>query len=517
MYSMQNQFIKFSIGLLAILVHSGIVYAKPVGGSRPNIIFILADDMGYGCVSANNPQTPIKTPAIDRLAKEGMSFTDAHSDTSVCTPTRYGLLTGRYSWRSGLKSGVTWAFFPSLIEPERVTVAEMLRDAGYETGMVGKWHLGIDFTNKDGQTIAEEMNLGQSHFVNCADFSAVNLQYDWNRLDFTQPIKGGPTDHGFDYYFGDDLPNMPPYVFYRNDRLEGIPSVPKPKEMFGLPGPMVPGWKLSEVTPALVADAERYIEEKARQAKPFFLYFSLNSPHTPIVPSPAFAGKSGINLFADWIMETDAAVGAVLDSLDEQGIADNTIVIFSTDNGTSYSDPMAKELRTKLDHQFRGTKRSLYEGGHRVPYFVRWPGVTPAGSSCDETIGLNDFMATIAPIAGVEMDPSMGPDSHNIGELLLGGKRKASPAVIHHDFNGGYAIRKGDWKLIFILDRKRKTFRRELYNLDSDIMESNNVIKDSPEIANELDQLFQRIVKEGRSTPGPRQSNFEDPAWILPF
>jgi len=351
---------------------NGIGKAKPpvVSSSKPNIIFILADDMGYGCVAANNPKNPIQTPALDRLAAEGMNFTDAHSDTSVCTPTRYGLLTGRYSWRSGLKGGVTWGFFPSLIEPEIVTAPEMLRSAGYDTGMIGKWHLGIDFTNKDGQTIAEEMGLDQSLFVHCSNAAAVNLNYDWRKLDFTQPIKGGPTDHGFDYYFGDEIPNMPPYVFYRDDKLLGIPSVPKPKEMFGIAGPMVPGWTLEAVMPAMVEDVEKYIEAHSAtstssgQEKPFFLYFSLNSPHTPVAPSDEFLGKSGINKYADWIVQTDAAVGTVLDALDKHGIADNTLVIFSTDNGTAYSEPGAKALRDVLDHQYRGSKRSLYEGGH---------------------------------------------------------------------------------------------------------------------------------------------------------
>ncbi|MFC1764372.1 sulfatase-like hydrolase/transferase, partial [Planctomycetota bacterium] len=264
-----------NIGLVAVVLC--LAYTAKAA-SKPNIIFILADDMGYGSVAANNSKSKIPTPALDRLVDEGMNFTNAHTDTSVCTPTRYGLLTGRYSWRSGLKSGVTWAFFPSLIEPERITVAEMLRDAGYDTGMVGKWHLGLDFTNKQGQTIAEEMNLDQSHFIHCADFQAVNLKYDWNKLDLTQPIKGGPVDHGFSYYFGDDIPNMPPYVFYRNNKLEGLPSVPKPGEMFGLPGPMVSDWTLEAVMPALVADAEQYIAAKAKGRKPFFLYFSLTSP-----------------------------------------------------------------------------------------------------------------------------------------------------------------------------------------------------------------------------------------------
>ncbi len=485
---------------------------------RPNIVFILGDDMGYGSVQANNEKCTIPTPHLNRLVEEGMNFTDAHSDTSVCTPTRYGLLTGRYSWRSGLKSGVTWAFFPSLIEPEIVTVAEVLRDAGYDTGMVGKWHLGLDFTNKDGQTIAEEMNLDQHLFVNCGDFSAVNLKYNWKKLDFTKPVKGGPVDHGFDYYFGDDIPNMPPYVFYKNNQIVEQPTVPKPADMFGLPGPMVPGWTLEAVMPALTQDAQRYIAEKAKGEKPFFLYFSLNSPHTPIAPSDEFKGRSGLNTYADWIMQTDAAVGAVLQSLDEQGIADNTLVIFSTDNGSTGKElNELKKMGCDLVHQFRGQKRSLYEGGHRVPYIVRWPKQTPKGSSCDATICLNDFMATAAEIAGVQLDENAGPDSHNILPLYQGKNRAEDPAVIHHDFDGGYAIRRGDWKLIFLYNRKTKTFTRELYNVKEDIKETRDLVSQHPEVVTELSRLFEAQVKNGRSTPGPQQKNLEDPDWMLPF
>jgi arylsulfatase A-like enzyme len=505
------------IGLGLLVLCSAALNLSGQPETRPNIVFILADDMGYGSVAANNPKNKIPTPSLDRLVDEGMNFTDAHTDTSVCTPTRYGLMTGRYSWRSGLKSGVTWGFFPSLIEPDRTTVADVLRMGGYTTGMIGKWHLGLDFTNKQGQTIAEELNLDQGLFVNCGDFRKVNLHYNWKKLDFTKPVKGGPVDHGFDTYFGDDIPNMPPYVFYRDNMLEGMPSVPKPDDMFGLAGPMVPGWTLEAVMPAFVEEVQRYIAAHAKDEAPFFLYFALNSPHTPIAPSDDFRGKSGINEYADWLMETDAAVGALLDALDENEIADDTLVIFATDNGTSYSEASAKELKSMLDHQFRGVKRSLYEGGHRVPYIVRWPGVTPAGSTCADTICLNDFMATAAAIAGVELEDDMGPDSHNILELYKGGTRDEHPPIIHHDFDGGYAIRDGDWKLIFHYNRKTQTFTRALYNLRDDIQETNDVIDQHPEIVANLEQIFESQVRAGRSTPGPRQANFEHPDWMLPF
>lgn len=484
---------------------------------RPNIIFILADDMGYGSVKANNPKCPIETPHLDRLVGEGMNFTDAHTDTSVCTPTRYGLLTGRYSWRSGLKSGVLWRFFPSLIEPETVTVAEMLRDQGYQTAMIGKWHLGIDFINKEGRTLAEEREIGQEHFVNCADFKAVDLKVNWRALDFSKPYRGGPVDHGFDYFFGENLPNFPPYAFFENDRLTADPTVEKPREMFGLPGPMVPGWKLEDVLPTLTEKAVQYVAENANSEKPFFLYFALPSPHTPIVPSEEFTGKSGINEYADFLIETDWSVGQVLSALDKADIADETLVIFSTDNGTAYGDKRVQALRHQLDHQFKGSKRSIYEGGHRVPYIVRWPGVTPKGSTSDATIGLNDFMATMAALIGAELKDHMAVDSNNILPLYKGETRPEDPAVIHHDFDGSYAIREGDWKLVFALNRKAGTFKRELYNLKDDVKETRNILREHPEVAAQLEQLFETKVKAGRSTEGSTQSNVEHPDWILPF
>jgi arylsulfatase A-like enzyme len=384
--------------------------------------------------------------------------------------------------------------------------------------MIGKWHLGIDFTTKNGKTLAEERGLDQTVFVNCADFTKVNLHVDWKTLDFTQPIKGGPVDHGFNTYFGDDIPNMPPYVFYKNNQIMEQPTVEKPKKMFGIAGPMVPGWTLEAVMPALATDAQRYIQEQAKGDKPFFLYFALNSPHTPIAPSKEFLGKSGMMPYADWIMQTDAAVGTVLDALDAAGIAENTLVIFSTDNGSTGPElNQLKKLGTDLTHQFRGQKRSIYEGGHRVPYIVRWPAKTPAGSHCDALICLNDFIATAADIAGVTLAENAGPDSHSILPLYFGQNRTEAFPLIHHDFDGSYAIRDGDWKLVFALNRKEKTFTRELYNLKEDVKETQDVLGEHPEIATRLAKRFEELVKAGRSTEGPSMSNVESPDWMLPF
>ena len=492
---------------------------------RPNVIFILADDMGYGAIQANNDKNHLPTPNLNRLVKEGMNFTDAHSDASVCTPSRYGLLTGRYSWRSGLKSGVTWSFYPSLIEPELTTVAEMFQQQDYHTACIGKWHLGIDFYTKEGKTLSEATGFSRKDMANAGvKGNRPAFRAKWEDIDFSKAVSGGPTDHGFDYYFGDDLPNMPPYAFFKNDRLTAMPTTIKPNGMFGAKGPMVPGWKLEDVMPKITADARQYIKTHAKEQDPFFMYFALTSPHTPIVPSKEFIGKSGLDSkYADWIIETDWAVGEVLKELDAQGIAENTIVVFSTDNGPTELKEN-KDLITKgtdLIHQYKGMKRSLWEGGHRVPYIVRWPAKTPAASTCDEPICLNDFMATMAELTDFSLKDDMAVDSYSILDLYKGQKKKLARSIIHHDFNGGFSIRQGDWKLNYFreidLEKGKDSFKKELYNLKKDIKETNNVIGEHTPLVTELDNAFEKIVRNGRSTQGTKQKNTEHPEWKVPI
>jgi arylsulfatase A len=507
--------------LIALIgfIHTNSFGADPGKKKLPNIVYILADDMGYGSVQYNNPKSTIPTPSIDRLAREGMNFTDAHSGSAVCTPTRYGLLTGRHSWRTGLKGGVLWAWFPPLIKKERLTVAEMLKEQGYKTAMIGKWHLGIDYLNNNGKTIAEENEFSDHNFVHCSQVTKVRLDVDWTNINFSEGIGGGPLDHGFDYYFGDEIPNMPPYVFFRNRELLGTPSQLKPTEMFGVAGPMVPGWKLENVMTEMTEEAVAYIDQQEDADQPFFLYFSLTSPHTPIAPSAEFLGKSGLNKYADWIMETDWAVGEVLKALDIAGLSDNTLLIFTTDNGTAGGKTLG-ELKSKgcdLTHQFRGLKRSLYEGGHHVPFVVRWPGITPAQSSCDECICLTDFMATAAALSGYSLPNNAAVDSYNILNLYKGGKRKVIPPVIHHSFDGGFALRDGDWKILFHLDRGGTEFKQELFNLKDDIKETTDLSERYPEIVANMSQQLKEIIENGRSTAGPRQTNYEDPEWVLPY
>ncbi|MDH3998514.1 MAG: arylsulfatase, partial [Desulfuromonadales bacterium] len=343
--------------------------AKP---ALPNIVFILADDMSYDSVSALNDKIgEMKTPQIDRLAKEGMIFDDGHSASSVCTPTRYGILTGRYCWRTALKKQVLWDYSSPLINDERLTMGEMLQAKGYQTGMVGKWHLGMAWPGKDGKVANRNISVtyraygekGKKRLADCEQ-----------NIDWKGKIKT-PRAYGFDYYFGVDVPNFAPYCWIENDHMVGTPTIPKPESIYGRDGIMQEGWQLDRILPTLAEKSVEYINEAAPKDKPYFLYLSLTSPHTPIAPSVAFRGKSGISVYADFVLETDWAVGQVLDAVEASGEADNTLIVFSTDNGTS-SKCNFKELKSKgvdLQNHFRGHKWHIYEGGHRVPLLVKWP------------------------------------------------------------------------------------------------------------------------------------------------
>jgi len=470
---------------------------KPFAGAgkeHPNIVYILADDMSYDSVSAlNEKMGPLKTPFIDQLASEGMIFTDAHSGSAVCTPTRYGILTGRYCWRTDLKSQVLWEWGRPLIERGRLTVAELLQQQGYRTGMVGKWHLGMTWLDADGKVANHDVERHDSFFKKGA--AAERCKAAAARIDFSKPIADGPINHGFDDYFGVDVPNFPPYIWIENDRLKGNPSVPKPDEMFGHPGPMLPGWKLEDILPTLTAKSVQWIEQRAKEDGPFFLYLPLTSPHTPIAPSEKFKGTSGISDYADFLIETDWAVGEIMAALDRAGVADDTLLIFTTDNGTS-PEANFKELESHgidLHYHFKGHKAQIHEGGHRVPFIVRWPGKVAPGSSCEETVCLNDFMATVAAITGAELPEDAAEDSYNILPLFLGEKTLPGHSwVVNHDYAGNFAIRKGRWKLV-----PGKPV--SLFDLEADPKEANNLADQHPELVAEMAAKLEEYKRNGRS------------------
>ena len=466
----------------AILTISGAVFAADA--ARPNIVFVLADDFGYGDAKCYNPEGKIETPNIDRLAGEGMRFTDAHSGSAVCSPTRYAIRTGRYAWRTNLRRGVLQPYDPPLISADRLTVPKLLKQHGYHTACIGKWHLGWDWPTAGGEVV------------------------------FDQPIANGPTTRGFDYYFGTHVPNHPPYCFIENDRTVGQPTAMKEvRDLNGRPGPMLPGWKFDAILPTLAERAVKYIGERAKADQPFFLYLPLTSPHEPIAPSERFRGKSGISELADFMLETDWALGEVLAALDKHKLTDSTLVIFTCDNGHSaYTGlPALQKAGHKVSGPLRGLKGDIWEGGHRVPFIARWPGHVKPRATCDRTICHTNLLATCAEILQAKLPEDAGEDSVSIAPLLAGEATETMsfPPVVHQASNGTLAIRRGKWKLVLGPPGRAEKAGAgdQLFDLAADLAETQNVATDQPALAAELAALLQKLIDDGRSTPGPARKN----------
>ncbi len=501
----------------ASLGASALSVAAATTATKPNIVFILADDLGYGDLGCYNAGSKIPTPNLDRLAGQGMRFTDSHAPTSVCTPTRYAILTGRYSWRTRLQRGVLGPWSAPLIAADRLTVPALLKQHGYTTAAIGKWHLGMTWPTKDGATPASAANA-------------------LSNVDFARPIADGPTTRGFDHYFGTDVPNYPPYCFIENDRTVGTPSVRDTGRADGYnhPGPMLPGWKLVNILPELTRHAVKHVEAAAKSGQPFFLYFTLTSPHYPVVPAPEFKGKTKAGDFGDFVFQTDWTVGQVLDALQRTGVADNTLVIFTSDNGpeiTGEVNPGAYDRVREYTHysmgELRGAKRDIWEGGHRVPFLARWPVKIAPGKVSNETICHVDLMATVAALLGAKLPASAGEDSVNILPALLGETtgRPLREATVHHAASGKFAIRRGDWVLIdapsgddngakgepqWLKDERgyaKNSLPGELFNVRDDVGERRNQFADHPEIVRELKTLLEKYKRDGRSTAGPAQKN----------
>ena len=486
--------------------------------TKPNIVFILCDDLGYGDVKCNNPDGKIVTPNFDRIAAAGMRFTDAHTTSSVCTPTRYGVVTGRYNWRSRLQSGVLGGVSPHLIEPDRLTVAKLLKQHGYRTACIGKWHLGMDWVRKPDTAAFDD------HIEKGAE--------GWN-IDFTQPVTNGPNRMGFDYYFGISASlDMVPYTFIENDRVVVVPTVDKTFPMMtGKPtgatrkGPGAPEFEASDVLPSLTRKVVTCIKQyaaDARAGKPFFLYVPLNSPHTPIAPTPEWLGRSGLNPYADFVMETDACIGQMCDALQECGLADNTLLFVTSDNGCSpQADfPALAAKGHNPSSILRGHKADIWDGGHRVPFLVRWPGKVKPGSTSDQLVSLVDFMGTCAQIVGSQLPDNAGEDSVGLLPVLLGTADKpVREALVHHSIQGKFSIRAGQWKLELCpgsggwsLPRdpeavKRKLPDIQLYDMTKDISEQRNVQAEHPDVVKRLLAVLEKYVADGRSTPGAPQKN----------
>lgn len=473
---------------------------------QPNIVFILADDMGYGDVSYFDNNSKLKTENLDRMAQEGVVFTDAHSSSSVSTPPRYGILTGRYNWRSTLKDNVLYGYDKALIPADRETMASMLRKQGYTTAGIGKWHLGWDWDNIDAGK---------------------------DKVDFSKPVQNGPTTRGFDYFYGfcGSL-DMAPYVYIENDMPTSLPdreTVNEGKYSWWRKGPTGADFVHEEVLPNLVDRACNYIKEKAKADQPYFLYLPLPAPHTPILPTEEFRGKSGIGEYGDFVLMVDAMVGKVLQAVKESGEDGNTIVVFTTDNGCSPAAGI-KEMEAqghRPNSIYRGHKADLFDGGHRIPCILRWPeGTKP--HEVRQTVCLTDFYATFAAINGYKLMDSEGEDSYNLLPAIVS-ETEIDPireATVHHSIDGQFTIRQGDWKLLLsassggwsaptptdtlALDSLPPI---QLYNMKDDPSEMTNVEAEHPEIVSRLRALMAKYVREGRSTPGAPQKNDGEYPW----
>ena len=498
-HTMLAGFLLIGIGPLASLG-----FDQTHAAEHPNVIVVMADDLGIGDVSPTNPACKIRTPHLQEMADEGLTFLDAHTSSSVCTPTRYGLLTGRYNWRSRLARGVLSGTSAHLIPADRPTLGHLMRGAGYHTAMIGKWHLGWDWQKTDG------------------------------KIDFTQGVKNGPDINGFDQYYGHcGSLDMPPYVWVDTGRITAVPNrqegVSKNEDPYGWyrNGPMGSDFKIDEVLPHLFDKSIAYVKtraESAKTGKPFFLYLALPAPHTPIVPIPPFKGSSGLNPYADFVIQVDHHMGQLLASLVETGVDGNTLVIFTSDNGCS---PEANfEVLQKHGHDpsagYRGHKADIYEGGHRVPLIARWPGHIEAGRTTKVLACLTDVYTTLEAITGQTRRAQGGEDGFSLLPVFHGRETSGRETLISHSIGGSFAIRQGPWKLCLAAGSGGWSAPREneakkqglpplqLFNLDDDPGERKNLLAEHPEKVESLLRLLDRQVSSGRCTPGEAVSNDRD-------
>ncbi len=477
-------------------------------GANPNVIVVLADDLGIGDISPTNPQCQIRTPHLQQLADEGMTFHDAHTPSAVCTPTRYGLLTGRYNWRSRLAKGVLSGTSDHLIPADRPTLAHLMHDAGYHAAMIGKWHLGWDWNKTGGE------------------------------IDFSKPVPNGPDINGFDQYYAHcGSLDMPPYVWVDTGHATAIPrreeGVTRNQDPYGWyrKGPIAPDFVIDEVLPHLFDKAITYVKshtDSAKSDKPFFLYLALPAPHTPIVPVAPFKDASGLNPYADFVMQVDHHIGELMACLKEAGADKDTLFIFASDNGCS---PQANfEVLAEHGHDpsrgFRGYKADIYEGGHRVPMIARWPDHIPAGTNTDALVCLTDIYPTLESIAGVPRKDRGGEDGFDLSPVFAGADASARDTLVSHSIEGAFAIRQGPWKLCLCAGsggwsapredqaRKRDLPKMQLFNLDVDPGEETNLIAGYPDKVAELLALLKEQVTNGRCTPGEKLSNDREVVWM---
>ena len=488
---------------------SFVFFTKAISADLPNIVILYADDMGYGDISSQNPNSKIKTPNLDRLASQGIRFSDGHSSSGICTPSRYALLTGRYHWRKF--HGIVGVFGKSAFSSERLTLPEMLKKRGYDTACIGKWHLGWDWSPLRTKS-ANDKGRFRNHF---SDFG------------WTKQIPDGPLAHGFDYYFGDTVINFPPYAWIENDKLVQAPDCMmdttkwrpiKEGRWECRPGPMVADWDPYAVFPTLTKKSEAFIEKRKGNKKPFFLYFPFPCPHAPIIPTDEFDGTSQAGPYGDFIVQTDASVGRIIKALENSGQADNTIVIFTADNGP---EKYAYARSEKFDHwsaePFRGLKRDIYEGGHHVPFLVKWPNKIKGGQTFDGLVSQIDIMATIAEVINFKLPKEAAEDSMNLLPVLLGHSKTARESHVHNTYANKFAFRFGEWVLIESKDGyssgrnkewelarnypKDNGLESELYNIKIDPGQKENLAAEKPEMVRKLSMGLRRIRNSYRTSP----------------
>lgn len=488
-------------------------------GQLPNILFILVDDLGYGDVACYNPESRIPTPNIDQMAAEGVMFTDAHSPSTVCTPTRYSILTGRMAFRTGMRSVFTGAGGPCLIGEGRLTLPEMLRKQGYFTANVGKWHIGMTFYDDAGGVIK--------------DWGIEGVK----QIDYSRAIPDSPVNRGFDTFFG--TVSCPTtdflYAYVENDRIPVPPT--KLLDKSKLPnhaysndcrlGMVADNFDLEEVDLVFLEKSKSILDDhvKNNPDKPFFLYHSMQAVHLPSFPASQFKGKTNSGPHGDFIFEMDYIVGELLKKLADLGVADNTIVMLASDNGPEV--PTVIDMRKTYGHDgarpWRGVKRDQWEGGHRTPFIVKWPGKVKPNSVSDQLLSLTDVMATFAEIIGAEIPHDAAEDSYNMLPALLGkaGKEPVRQYMLQQTWTLEMSIRNGNWKYLDHKGSGGNNYERDgewgmkqytiedtdpdapgqLYNLDTDPGEITNLYSKHPEIVKELKTKLEEFKASGRSAP----------------
>lgn len=478
----------------------------------PNIVLVLADDMGYGDVGSYNSGSRIPTPNMDRLAAEGVRFTDMHSPDAVCTPSRYGLLTGRYCWRTRLQRTVLFNYEPPLIEPDRLTLASLLKRKGYRTGMFGKWHLGLDFAVKEGKQVDFDRPL--PWYAGPDPDPEVGAS-----IDFSTPASGGPTDLGFDeaFYTAGCSTDQEPFCFIRNGVFLGMENASyRHPEGSWRSGMAAENWVNETVDVRFTQEAADFIARthESGSETPFFVYLALSAPHSPHLVPEFAAGRSEAGVRGDMVWLVDWAVGQIMDTLERLGAADSTLLIVTSDNGPLRGslEPGARESTATVSNghrsagPLRGFKGRIYEGGHRVPFIARWPLRIQAGAVRDEPRSLVDLFATFAAAVGEKLPDDAGEDSFDMLAALEGSESGTAPrpALVHHSGGGAFGLRDGRWKIVF--GRGEQVVQPMegagyLFDLETDLRETTDLWDEHPLVVERLTTTMRAFLRQGRSVP----------------